>query len=160
MLILLIPIVVIIGLLWLGAHLPNKQLGPVLALPSHRLAPVVAGIVSGAVLWYVWGGLNAPAVLHDEASYLLQARTFAAFHWAMPSPPMPEFFEQYHVFVTPTYASKYPPGHAFLMLPGIWLSLPGLMPLLLSAVAGALLFMLVRRVTNGWVAVLTVLLWL
>ena len=78
----------------------------------------------------------------------------------MPSPPLPEFFEQFHVFVTPTFSSKYPPGHAILLVPGIWLGLPGLIPLLLNGLAAALLFILVRRVTNGWVAVLTVVLWL
>ena len=159
LLLLLVPLIVVAGLVLLGTRLPNGHLGPLLALPAHRLAPVVAGIVTGAAVWYAWGGLHAPAPIHDEASYLLQARNFASFHWAMPAPPLPSFFEQYHTFVTPTIASKYPPGHALLLVPGIWLSLPGLIPVLLSALAGGLLFALVRRVTNPWVAVLTFVLW-
>ena len=160
MLIYLILFLFVIALLLLGAYLPNKRLDVLLSLPEHRFAPIVVGLVTSAVIWYVWGGFNAPASIHDEAAYLLQARTYAAFHWTMPTPPLPEFFEQYHVFVVPHFASKYPPGHAILLVPGIWLSLPGLVPLLLSGVAGALLFMLVRRVFTGWVALLTVALWL
>jgi hypothetical protein len=160
MLILASPLLILVAILLVGVHLPHERLGALLRLPSHRYAPIAAGIATGAVVWFVWGSLNAVAPVHDEASYLLQARTFASFHWAMPSPPLPEFFEQYHAFVTPTFASKYPPGHGILLVPGIWLSLPGLMPIVLSAIAGALLFLLVRRVANGWVAVLTVCLWL
>ena len=160
MLILASPLIVLVVILLVGVHLPHERLGAVLRLPSHRYAPIVVGIATGAVVWYVWGSLNAVAPVHDEASYLLQARTFASFHWAMPAPALPEFFEQYHAFVTPTFASKYPPGHGILLVPGIWLSLPGLMPVVLSAIAGSLLFLLVRRVANGWVAVLTVCLWL
>ena len=160
MLILASPLIFLVVILLVGVHLPNGRLGGVLRLPAHRYAPIAVGLVAGAIVWYVWGSLNAVAPLHDEASYLLQARTFATFHWAMPAPALPEFFEQYHAFVTPTFASKYPPGHGMLLVPGIWLSLPGLMPVVLSALAAALLFLLVRRVTNGWVAVLTVCLWL
>ena len=160
MLILASPLIILVAILLIGVHLPHERLGALLRLPSHRYAPVVVGLATGLVVWYVWGSLNAVAPVHDEASYLLQARTFASFHWAMPSPALPEFFEQYHTFVTPAYASKYPPGHGILLVPGIWLSLPGLMPIALSAIAGALLFLLVRRVANAWVAVLTVCLWL
>ena len=160
MLILASPLIILVVVLLVGVHLPNERLAAVLRLPSHRYAPVIVGLATGAVIWYVWGSLNAVAPVHDEASYLLQARTFASLHWAMPSPALPEFFEQYHAFVTPTYASKYPPGHGILLVPGVWLSLPGLMPIVLSSIAGALLFLLVRRVSNPWVAVLTVCLWL
>ena len=160
MLILASPLIILVAILLVGVHLPHERLGSVLRLPAHRYAPVVVGIATGAIVWYVWGSLNAVAPVHDEASYLLQARTFARFHWAMPAPALPEFFEQYHAFVTPTFASKYPPGHGILLVPGIWLSLPGLMPIVLSALAGALLFLLVRRVANGWVGLLTVFLWL
>lgn len=130
------------------------------AIPDSRFTPFIVALVAMLVIWYVWGSLNQVSVIHDEASYLLQAETFAHGHWAMPSPPLPAFFEQFHVFVTPTFASKYPPGHGIVLVPGIWLGLPGLVPLLLNGLAAALLFVLVRRVTNGWVALLTFILWL
>ena len=100
------------------------------------------------------------ARVHDEAAYLLQARIFATGHWTAPSPPLPEFFEQYHVFVVPRYAAKYPPGHAIFLVPGIWLGLPGMMPVLLGAIAAALIFMIVRRLANGVVAFWTWLWWI
>ena len=71
----------------------------------------------------------------------------------------PEFFEQYHVLVTPVYAGKYPPGHSLLIAPGNWVGMPGLVPVLLAGIAGALLFLLARRYANPWVALLTWAIW-
>jgi hypothetical protein len=70
--------------------------------------------------------------IHDEFAYLLGADTFLEGRLTNPTPPMPEFFETFHVNLTPTYHSKYPPGQsAFLALGkllfgkeiyGVWLS--------------------------------------
>ena len=144
----------------IGLRVRGDRLAALRALPDSRYAPLLAALVTAAVIWYEWGLLHQVPVVHDEASYLLQAETLARWRWTMPSPPMPEFFEQFHVLVTPTYASKYPPGHGLLLVPGIWLGLPGLVPVVLGGLAAALLFILVRRVTNGWVATLTFVLWL
>lgn len=153
-----IELVLLAGLV--GLRLRNDRFATLERLPGSQSAPYVIAISAMAMIWYVWGSLHQVPVVHDEASYLLQAETFARGRWVMPSPPMPAFFEQFHVFVTPTFSSKYPPGHAILLVPGIWLHLPGLIPLLLNGLAAALLFILVRRVTNGWVALLTIVLWL
>ena len=152
---------VVLIVCWIGLRLPAERLSAVRTFPESRVAPIAAAIITMVVVWYVWGStLNQISIVHDEASYLLQAETFALGRWAMPSPPMPEFFEQFHVFVTPAFASKYPPGHGVLLVPGIWLGMPGLVPLLLAGLTAALLVILVRRVTNGWVAMLTFMLWL
>ena len=119
---------------------------------ESRWAPLVIGIVTAIILTLAWGSWRQIPVIHDEASYLFQAKLFASWHWTAPSPPVPEFFEQWHVFVVPHYASKYPPGHALLLVPGIWLGLPGMMPVLLSAATAALVFMIARRLTNGIIA--------
>jgi hypothetical protein len=156
----LLPIEVILLAGLAGYRLRDDRLPALRLLPDSRFAPYVIALSAMLMVWYVWGSLHQVPVVHDEASYLLQAETFARGRWVMPSPPLPRFFEQFHVFVTPTFSSKYPPGHAILLVPGIWLGLPGLIPLLLSGLAAALLFILVRRVTNGWVAVLTVVFWL
>jgi hypothetical protein len=119
---------------------------------SSRAAPAVCGVVTALITWWVWGSLRQVPVYHDESAYLLQAGLFASGRWTAPGPPLPEFFEQYHVIVTPVFAAKYWPGHALLMVPGVWLGLPGLIAVLLSGLTGALCFALARRVAGPWVA--------
>jgi hypothetical protein len=126
---------------------------------SSRAAPVVCGVVTALVTWWVWGSLRQVPVYHDEAAYLLQVNLFASGRWTAPGPPLPEFFEQYHVIVTPVFAAKYWPGHALLMVPGVWLGLPGLIPVLLSGLTGALCFALARRVAGPWVGAGAWVLW-
>ncbi|HJU90006.1 MAG TPA: hypothetical protein VJ672_11470, partial [Gemmatimonadaceae bacterium] len=94
------------------------------------------------------------------AAYVLQARIFASGQWVAPPRPLPGFFEQMAVFGEPLLVPKYPPGHALLLVPGIWLGLPGLGSVVLSGVAGAMLFALARRLAGPWVAILTWLIWL
>lgn len=125
---------------------------------NSRWAPAVFGVLTAAVVWTVWGSLSATAVYHDEAAYLFQARTFAQLRWAAPSPPIAEFFEQMYVLVTPVFAAKYPPGHALLMSLGVAAGAPGLVPILLNALTGALTFALARRLAGVWVALLAWLL--
>lgn len=122
---------------------------------ESRFAPVVLGALTALLSVWMWGSLSAPAVIHDESAYLLQARIFASGHLSAPPPALPEFFEQYHVLLTPRLAPKYLPGHALMLVPGIWLGLPGLMPVLLGGVAAGLLFALSRRVAGCWVAALS-----
>ena len=54
---------------------------------------------------------------------------------------------------------EVPAGHALMLVPGMWVGLPGLMPALLAGVAGGLIFWLARRLSNVWTALLTWLLW-
>jgi hypothetical protein len=119
-----------------------------------RWAPVVAGVVTACFVTLFWGGLDVPAFIHDERSYLVQARLLAQGLWSAPPPPLPAFWEMSHVFVEPGVFSKYPPGHAPLLVPGVWLGLEGLMPVLLAGLAGGLMFGLVRRCFGGSVALL------
>jgi hypothetical protein len=42
-----------------------------------RWAPVVLGICSALLSWWVWGSLRQVAVISDEAAYLFQAKLFA-----------------------------------------------------------------------------------
>jgi hypothetical protein len=126
---------------------------------GSRWAPLVFGVITAALVWWVAGSLTRPAVIHDEAAYLLQAGIFARGWWALPAPPYPEFFEQFHVLVTPALAAKYPPGQALALVPGVWLGAPMLMPVVLGGVTGALIFALARRMAGGWVGLLTWLVW-
>ncbi len=126
----------------------------------HHFVPGIAGLVTAVVIFWAWGSLRANPIIHDEASYLLQAKIFAAGRWTMPPPPLPEFFEQFHVLVTPAVASKYPAGHALLLAPGVLLGLPGTVPVILDALTGALIFLLARRVSDSATAAVTWFFWL
>ena len=127
---------------------------------AGRAAPWIIGALTTVLCGYVWGHLQPTAVVHDEASYLLQARIFAHGRFAMPAPPLPEFFEQFHTYVTPAFASKYAPGHALLLALGALVGWAALVPLLLDGLTGALVFLLARRIANPWVALSTWLIWI
>lgn len=133
-------------------------------MPSITIRPrdavLLAGIVSVLVVWWVWGALAPLPVVSDEHSYLLQARIFATGRWTAAAPPIQEFFEQSMVLTAPHVASKYPPGHALLLSIGVLLGNVAFVPLLLTGLTGALIFMLARRIANTWVAALTVIIWL
>jgi hypothetical protein len=126
---------------------------------ASRWAPFLAGLLTLIAVRIVWGSFSEPGVIHDERAYLLQASIFAQGQWTLPSPPLPAFFEQMHVFVEPAVFAKYPPGHALALALGAWLGLPGLMPALLAALSAALIFWTARRLANGWVALFTWWLW-
>jgi Dolichyl-phosphate-mannose-protein mannosyltransferase len=127
-------------------------------LLRSRWLPALCGGLAFGVVWFVWGSLNKLPIGTDEAAYLLQARIFASGRVIAPARPLSEFFQQYHVFVTPVLAAKYPPGHSLLLAPGIWLGLPGLMPALLVAVSAAILCSITRRFTSGATSILAVVL--
>lgn len=121
---------------------------------------VLVALVSWALTWIAWAALDPLPLVEDEYSYVLQSRIFATGRWAAPSPPAPDFFQQAHVLTVPKVASKFPPGHALLMTPGTLLGLPALVPLMLTALTGALIFALATRVANEWVGWLSWLAWL
>ena len=137
---------------------PRPRLpGP--AALEGRPAALAVGLLSALVVAWVWGFARPVAGVHDEAAYLLQARIFASGRWTAAARPMPEFFEQMHVFVTPFLGAKYPPGHSLLLVPGIWLGWPALVPVLLNGMAGSLFFALVRRLAGAPVALVSWLIW-
>ncbi|MDX2207652.1 MAG: hypothetical protein SFU57_08435 [Gemmatimonadales bacterium] len=52
------------------------------------------------------------------------------------------------------------PGHAIVLLPGVWLGMPGLMPVVLAGGTAAMIIVLARRLAGVSVAVLSVALWI
>ena len=98
-------------------------------------------------------GVREPS-LHDEFANLLAGDTFAHGRLANPTPPAWHHFETLHVFFTPSYASKYPPGPGFTLalgqtaghpILGVWLGT--------ALLCGALAWMLAASFSARWVAV-------
>jgi hypothetical protein len=130
----------------------SSRLGGVQRALEAREAPLVFGLVFGAIVWWTWGQVHPYGLLHDELAYVLQAKLFASGRWTAPAPAMPEFFAQPHVLNDPLVASKYPPGHSLLLAIGELFGMPALIVAALSALRGALAFALARRLTNGAIA--------
>ncbi|MDX2192614.1 MAG: hypothetical protein NW201_04625 [Gemmatimonadales bacterium] len=128
---------------------------------ATALAMLVAAAATAAITWWLGAAHGWLPLTHDEQAYVLQARLLAAGRLVGPAPPLPDFFQQFHVLVTPVLAPKYPLGHGLVLVPGVWAGWLPLMPLVLAAVAAALLTWLVTVTTRSLAAAgLAVLLWL
>ena len=130
------------------------------AMLASRWLPAVCGLISAGLMAWVWRNSHFIPNIADESAYLLQAEIFAKGKWSLAARPLPEFFEQMHVFVTPFLASKYFPGQSLLLVPGILVGFPPLIPLLLIFGSGLLIVALSRRLANGWVALLVWAIWI
>ena len=140
-------------------HRSRRWAARTLALLDRRWMPALLAVLTGVATVFVWGSLTRTPVVHDESAYLLQAQLFARFRFTVPTPPLPQFFEQLYVNLRPAVFSKYPPGTSLLLAPGVAVGLPGLPVVVMNAVSGALVFLLARRFAGGVVALLTWLLW-
>src|SRR5262245_237557 len=115
----------------------------------HDIAIAIAlGSLVALFTWWLWGSWSPRAVGSDETAYLLQARIFASGRAVADGRPLPEFFWQFHVFVDPILAAKYPPGHSALLAPGAAGGVPWLISLLLAGTCAAVLYSLARRWTS------------
>jgi hypothetical protein len=54
----------------------------------------------------------------DEFSYLLNSNTLASGHVASAAPPLPEFFDTFHVLIAPVYAAKVFPAQGLFLAVG------------------------------------------
>lgn len=126
---------------------------------AFRWLPPACGLISALIMAWLWRGAHFIPNIADESAYVLQAGIFARGAWSLAPPPLPEFFEQMHVFITPFVASKYFPGESLLLVPGILVGFPPLVPLLLIFGSGSLIVALSRRITSGWVALLVWAVW-
>lgn len=150
----LVALLAIVALRWPAAP---RLLSAVHRLPA--IAPALAGMAAMVITWSAWGSLNPLPTVGDEVAYVLQASLLARGQIAGDPPPIPEFFEQAHVLVTPRLAPKYPLGFGLALVPGVWLGATALVPLLLAGLTAALLFMLCRRFYGGATATLACAIW-
>ncbi|MBI4505651.1 MAG: glycosyltransferase family 39 protein, partial [Chloroflexi bacterium] len=83
--------------------------------------------------------------VQDSVTYLFHAKTYALGRLWVPAPPEPEAFLQEFVVVHEgRWFSKYPPGHALALTPGVLLGAPWLVNPLFAGVALWLVFALGR----------------
>ncbi len=150
----LLPLFLVAGAAWAGSRWPAAQRVRGAPWLASRWSPLVFGALSGAALWWTWGSLRPVEIIHDETAYLFQAQLLATGRLVGPARPIPEFFEQFQLFSWPVVAAKYPPGFALALVPGIWLGLPGVMPVLLTGLSGGLLFAMARQLATPAVALL------
>lgn len=117
---------------------------------SRKRGLMVASVVFAALAFRALALLVIPIPepwVHDEHSYLLQAKTFASGRVTNPTPAGWEHIEAFHVNMRPTYQSMYPPGQALFLAAadvvhvnpwwGVWLSV--------ALMCGAVCWML-----QGW----------
>ncbi len=142
-----------------SADVAEHRSGPSRGRVASWLTAAALGLLTVAIVRFVWGDWNPVPQFHDEAAHALQADIYASGRWSAPSPPEPAFFEQTHVLLEPVLAAKYLPGHSLVLAPGALVGRVGWIPFLLSGVTGALIFLLAARVTTPAVGLLTWAVW-
>jgi hypothetical protein len=97
-----------------------------------------------------FGGL--PPAIHDEFSYLFQAKTFLAGKLSFPSSPrMPELFDQMHVLNEGRFASRYFPGVGLWLAPFVAIGHPHWGEWLAGALTAFFIFWAARELAGNWV---------
>jgi hypothetical protein len=130
------------------------------ARTRHAVLAAILGVAAMTSVYRTWGGLDRPGLYHDEKAYLLQSRIYADLKFAEPSPPVPELWEQVHVFTQPAFASRYPPGFPAVLALGTAVGKPGLIPLLCAGATAAVLFLLGSSLLGTGTAFVATGLWL
>jgi hypothetical protein len=91
-------------------------------------------------------------IVHDEFSYLLQARTILSGRWSWEGPSRaPELFHQLHVLNEVRFASRYPPGTGAWIAPWLAIGHPRWGHLLAGMLICAGIF-LIGKEFGGWPA--------
>src|SRR5437899_963793 len=108
---LLVALAIALPLLGVGTAEDPRLFGRIQQIAAKRRLVISAiGCLTLLGCVAVAGLLHEPVPrVHDEFSYVLMSNTLASGHVSNPSPPLPEFFDTFHVLVRPVYASKYFP---------------------------------------------------
>ncbi len=93
---------------------------------------------------------ESPPLIHDEYSYLLQAKMILGGRWTYPShAKFPQLFNSMHVINNGSVASRYFPGTGLWLAPFVWVGYPIIGMWVSSAIVAALAFLVSRLLTNG-----------
>src|SRR5579863_4253679 len=131
---LLVVLAIPLSLIGIGGRGHSRRAERIRQFASRQSLAIAA--VGGLTLLggiVVAGILHEPAPrVHDEFSYALMSNTLSSGHLSNPSPPLPEFFDTFHVLVRPVYVSKYFPAQGLFLAigqeltghpaVGVWLS--------------------------------------
>lgn len=153
-----LPAVLFVALLLRGriAH-PLRALERVAARDTTRFAAVF-GALAMVLAWlsyrFVLGGT---ALIDDERSYLFAARNMASGSFFRDA--VPAAFRNPMVLTAPAWISKYPPGFAAILTPGVLLGLPRLMPSLVCGLSVVGMFQLAKSLFGLRTAVLASVFW-
>ncbi len=107
-------------------------------LPACLVAGVLPATLSGLAL-------DGEPVTNDGRAQLFQAELFARGEVARDVGELSDFFPARQVVPGPRAFSKYPPGYAAALVPGVMVGAPGLLPRLLAMLVPLLVFRIARR---------------
>ena len=122
---------------------------------SARFTAVGVFVLSIAYIGFTAWMQNRDLIpkFHDEHLLLVQARLLSQFRLWAPAHPLADFFESFHIFVKPRYASVYFPGSALLYVWGIWLHLRfWMLPLLIAGLCAGFTYRVVAELLDDGVA--------
>ncbi|MFO0690282.1 MAG: hypothetical protein U0900_16400 [Myxococcota bacterium] len=112
---------------------------------GRRLGGVLVGVALGLLGFAACARLGGPLLglcpgMHDEWSYLFQAKTFLAGRFWLPSQnAIPGLFDQIHVLNEGHFASRYFPGTGLWLAPFVALGVPYPAQWLAAGLAAALI---------------------
>jgi 4-amino-4-deoxy-L-arabinose transferase-like glycosyltransferase len=112
----------------------TEGLGRLAAGPSERgfQALVLAALLGLLVLASI-GAFSRHPLLIDSIIQLFQAKIFATGQAVAPTPPFEAFFTTQHMIASESgWYGQYPPGHPAILVLGVWLRAPWLIPILLT----------------------------
>ena len=151
------------AVLFLALQLRQRRARPWRALEQFAARDSVhfTALFAAVAVLLAWLGfrfvLGGSPLIDDERSYAFAARNLASGSFLREA--MPAAFRNPMVLTTPAWISKYPPGFAALLTPGVRLGLPRLMPSLVCGLSIAGMFQLAKSLFGLRTAVLATVLW-
>jgi hypothetical protein len=138
-------------LAWLGgrftqdAEVAQRENRPVTGL-WVAVALFIAASFKFAVLGFT-ASRFVPA-LHDEWSYLFGGQTYALGRLYNATPPHADFFDAFHILLTPAWMTRYPPGHPAALALGVLVGWPPAAMISLAAGTVVWIYVLAREVAD------------